>query len=421
MKRGVVIAVIAIIAAIAIWQVSARAVRGGEEAYRFVEVTRGDIANTIAATGTIEAVGTVEVGTQVSGIIDDVFADYNDQVDEGQVLAILDTVLLSTSVTAAEAGLLTARAQHLAVQSDHARTRELHERGLVSKADLEDSEAALMTAEGSVLSATAALKRAEANLDYAVIKSPISGTIIQRNIEEGQTVAASLSTPTLFMVAEDLSEMEIHVLVDESDIGQIEIGQSADFTVSAYVDREFQGNVRQIWLQPEIVSNVVNYTVVVDAHNPDGVLLPGMTATVDFVIDERENVLKVPNAALRFDATAEMMMEMAEKHGVTGERQRGPGSRGSGPASRPDRAEGPPELPEGFAALWYFDENDELAVTVVEKGVSDGKSTEIIGGDGVVEGMQVVSAAVGTSATEASEQGGRGMMGMMRMGGGPPR
>jgi HlyD family secretion protein len=424
MRRRLIGALAVVVLAVAVWQVTVRVVSADERTYQFVEVTRSDVVNSIAATGTIEAVGTVEVGTQVSGTLARVLADYNDHVEAGQVLAVIDTVLLSASVTDAEAGLLKAQAQQLAAQRDHDRTLELHEQRLVSDADLEDAESELMSANASVLSAQASLKRARVNLDYAVVTSPISGTVIQRSIEGGQTVAASLSAPTLFTVAEDLTEMEIHVLVDENDIGQVEVGQNVTFTVSAYTGEEFDGVVRQVWLQPETVSNVVNYTVVVDAHNPDEKLLPGMTATVDFIIEQREDVLAVPNAALRFEPTAEMLEEMAERMAASGE----PPARleppeGEGEGESPDGEPPTFEMSDDVAMLWYLDDSGKLAVERVTKGVTDGKSTEIVGADAIVEGSRVISAATGTSLADAGGQqqsSGRPPMGL-GMGGPPPR
>jgi HlyD family secretion protein len=312
MRKTLILVAIAVVAAIVVWQVLGRAGPEGDGKYEFVEVARGDIEDVISSTGTLSAVGTVEVGTQVSGKLSQVFADFNDNVRKGQVLALIDTTFLAGSVKDAKASLMKAESQLALVETQHARSRDLFERGLVSEADYEDADAQLASARASVLSAEAALDRAKTNLDYAVIRSPISGTVIARSVEPGQTVAASLSAPVLFIIAEDLAEMEIHALVDESDIGQVEVGQDVRFTVDAYYDREFWGVVRQIRLQPQTISNIVNYTVVVDAPNDEGLLLPGMTATADFLLEHREDVLLVPNAALRFTPTMEMFAELRE-------------------------------------------------------------------------------------------------------------
>jgi len=439
MKRRLIALAVIIVAALTVWQVTVRTGNASEAAYQFVEVSRGDVESTIAATGTLEAVGTVDVGTQVSGTLAELYVDYNDHVEKGQVLAVLDTTLLSAAVTEAEAGLATAEARLFEVRGDFERASDLHEQGFVSDAEFEGTQASYLTAEASVVSAEASLKRARVNYSYAVIESPISGTIIERSIEEGQTVSASLSAPTLFIIAEDLAEMEIHVLVDESDIGQIEDGQEVRFTVEAYVDEEFEGSVRQVRLQPTTVSNVVNYTVVVNASNHAGLLLPGMTATVDFVVDASDDVMTVPNAALRFEPTLEMIEEMRETRtadagdGEAPERAfAGKGDRpegidddsGGADRGRPALSEdGMPELPDNVATLWYLDADGELSMIVAEKGISNGKITEI-SGDGLVEGLEIISAASGTSLASAVESGeGPGVMGgMMQMGGGrPPR
>ncbi len=432
MKRRLITFAIIVVAALTVWQVTVRTGNASEATYQFVEVSRTDVESTIAATGTLEAVGTVDVGTQVTGTMEEVLVDYNDHVEKGQILATLDTTLLSAAVTEAEAGLMAAEAKLLEAKHDLDRAEDMHEQDLISDDEFESTQTIYLSAEASVLSAEASLKRARANYSYAVIESPISGTIIERAIEEGQTVSASLSAPTLFIIAEDLAEMEIHVLVDESDIGQVAVDQDVRFSVEAYADEEFEGTVRQVRLQPSTVSNVVNYTVVVDASNHEGLLLPGMTATVDFIVDASEDVLTVPNAALRFEPTVEMLEEMRETR-VAGGGGSGTGGRGAGDvASTPEsesgsssgesslRGDGPPELPDNAVMLWYLDNEGELEVVVVEKGISNGKITEI-SGDGITEGLQIISAASGTSIADAGESDdSRGAMQMMRMGGGPP-
>jgi HlyD family secretion protein len=272
MKKWIIIGLAVVIVAVVVWQLAGR---GGSEVagrFEFAEVERGDIENVVSSSGTLSAVGTVEVGTQVSGTIAHILVDYNEPVRAGQVLAVLDTTMLSASVRDARAGLVRARALHDQAVRDFERERDLHANELISDAQFSDTRTAMETAHASVLSAEATLDRSRANLRYAVIRSPIDGTVIMRNIEPGQTVAASFSTPTLFVIADDLSQMEIHALVDESDIGSIREGQSVRFTVEAYIDDVFEGVVRQVWLQPQTISNVVMYTVVVDAVNETGLL-----------------------------------------------------------------------------------------------------------------------------------------------------
>jgi HlyD family secretion protein len=265
-------------------------------------VSRGDLEITVSCTGTLQAVGTVEVGTEVSGTIEKVLVDYNDQVKKGQILAQLDLELFEAEAAKARGEALRARALLQQAEAEYRRNRPLLAEGHLSAQEFLDYETELATAKADLMTAEAALKKAETNLRNASIRSPIDGTVIERQIEEGQTVAASFNTPTLFILAEDLARMEIEADVDESDIGQIRKGQKVRFTVQAYYDRKFDGRVAQIRLNPTEESNVVTYTVVVEAANPEGLLLPGMTATADFVVDGVENALLVPDAALQYAA-----------------------------------------------------------------------------------------------------------------------
>jgi len=427
MKKLIIIAAVVVVAAVIVWQLVGR---GGPEQlgmYEFVEVERGDIENIISSSGTLSAVGTVEVGTQVSGTIARIRADYNETVRAGQVLAVLDTTMLSASVRDARAGIVRAEALFDQAVRDFEREEDLHTSDLISDAQFSDTRTAMESARAGVLSAEASLDRSRANLKYAVIRSPIDGTVIMRNMEPGQTVAASFSTPTLFVIAEDLSEMEIRALVDESDIGSIRAGQSVRFTVEAYIDEQFAGVVRQVWLQPQTIQNVVMYTVVVDARNDDGLLYPGMTATTDFLIDERSDVLMVPNAALRLKATPRMFTEMRETMEermaelpdsvrlAMKDRMRPGGGSASphgGSSGRGGMSGGSPGGMGGMSfngsgsdetsgMLWYLDEKGRLSVARITKGVSDGRMTEIVRGHGVEEGTQVI-----TSVTEPEEDNG---------------
>ncbi len=426
MKKIVIIAGAIIVVAVVVWQFAGRSGPEQTGRFEFVEVERGDIENIISSSGTLSAVGTVEVGTQVSGTIARILVDYNETVRAGQVLAVLDTTMLSASVRDARAGVVRARALYDQAVRDYDRESDLHENDLISDAQLSDTQTSVETARAGVLSAEASLDRSRANLKYAVVRSPIDGTVIMRNIEPGQTVAASFSTPTLFVIAEDLSEMEIHALVDESDIGAIREGQSVRFTVEAHMDEEFTGVVRQIWLKPQTVQNVVMYTVVVDAQNDRGLLYPGMTATTDFLIDERHDVLMVPNAALKLRATPGMFEEMratmeartaelpdslrqamqermARRGGGGGGHPGGGGGSGSGP---PGGMSGMGGMGGGSsddtsAMLWYLDDKGRLSATRVVKGVTDGRMTEIVRGWGVEEGLEAI-----VSVTEPEEDNG---------------
>jgi HlyD family secretion protein len=265
-------------------------------------VGRGDLEITVSCTGTLQAMGTVEVGTEVSGTIEKVLVDYNDRVEKGQILAQLDLELFEAEAAKARGEVLRARALLRQADAEYRRNRPLLAEGHLSAQEFLDYETGLATAKADLMTAEAALKKSDTNLRNAGIRSPIDGTVIERQIEEGQTVAASFNTPTLFILAEDLARMEIEADVDESDIGQIREGQKVRFTVQAYHDREFNGRVTQIRLNPTEESNVVTYTVVVEAANPEGLLLPGMTATADFVVDGVKNALLVPDAALHYAA-----------------------------------------------------------------------------------------------------------------------
>jgi HlyD family secretion protein len=268
------------------------------------KVTRGTFEQTVASTGSLTAVGTVEVGTQVSGTVSKVLVDYNDRVVKGQVLAILDQSSFEAAVTVSEAAVSMQEAQLAQASAEYDRYLPLFEAGHLSDEEFLSYRTALKTAEASLRQARAELTRNRINMDHTVIRSPIEGTVIERSVDGGQTVAASLSSPTLFIIARDLSNMEIEVSVDENDIGMVKAGQEVRFTVPAYVDDIFTGRVSTIRLNPEVVSNVVNYKVIVDVKDTRGVLLPGMTATVDFVVKKIEDALLVPNTALRFASKA---------------------------------------------------------------------------------------------------------------------
>jgi HlyD family secretion protein len=416
MKKLIVIFVILAAAGSAAWYLKKKETSAAGSGYLFAEVTRGDIDNTISSTGTLFPVSEVEVGTQVSGTVERVYAQYNDKVRKGQILAVLDTTLLEAKVRDSEAGLLKARSQCDLAETTFARNKEMYEKKLLSESDLLTSKSQFETAKATLQSAVIELENAKTNLDHAVIRSPLNGMVVDRNVEEGQTVAASFSTPTLFKIAEDLSRMEIHALVDESDIGQIRQDQPARFSVEAYYGKQFTGTVRQIRLQPTTVQNVVNYTVVVDAANPEGLLLPGMTATVNFILEEKKDVLLVPNSALSFRPSAEVLKKLSANGG---------GSRAwaadslhpwtAGAGNDPQPAQGSGKGPDrNFGRLWALDANGQLTAFPVVKGITDGTRTEIVRGKDVTEGMQVIRSMGETQAGGTTNNGNR------RATGGPP-
>lgn len=307
------IALVAVLAAGA-WYFLAPKEQPTEYTYRTVEVTRGDIVSSVTATGILDAVTIVDVGTQVSGTIKEIYADYNQQVKKGEVIALIDPDVLSARVRESQASLASgqasvAKAKAAANESyrTYQRYKQLWDRDLIARADLDAAEATYLSnrasvdqAQASVQQLQAALEQARTNLGYTKIVSPEDGVIIAREVNVGQTVAASLSTPTLFSIAKDLSDMQIAASVDEADISRVKVGQEVRFTVDAYDNRSFTGTVRQVRLATTTTDNVVTYPVIIAVANPDLALMLGMTANVSIITNHETDVLKVPLAALRF-------------------------------------------------------------------------------------------------------------------------
>src|SRR5664280_1931519 len=363
--------------------------------YTFAQITRGNVSQTITATGTLQAVTTVDIGTQVSGKITKLYVDFNDHVRKGQLLAVIDTTNLVTQVNDGKSNLEKAKASYHQAQVTDEKNKVLYQKNYISELDYLTSQTNVESALADMKAAQSALDRAITNLGYAYIYAPISGIIQNRAVEAGQTVAASLSAPTLFTIAEDLEQMEILANIDESDIGQMALGQKVDFSVQAYPDKKFWGTVIQKRINSAVVSNVVNYTVVVKADNKDHFLLPGMTATMDFYIQERDSVLIVPNAVLRFTPTDDVLKEynneMAKQNGGKPDTmKRGMGNRPSG---------GGKTIKSQFGRLWYFDQTGKLNMSPVVLGITDGKNTEIVRGRNVKEGMNVISGILDNSTT----------------------
>ena len=371
----------------------------GDEAegnkYVFAQITRGDISTTITSTGTLQAVSTVEVGTQVSGRIDKIFVDFNSNVKKGQILAILDTTNLALQVENAISGMQKAQAQLEISKAQYKQDKTLYEKGFISELDYITSKTNYETADANLKSAQTTLSQAKTNLGYAFIYSPIKGKIINRNVEEGQTVAASLSAPTLFTIAEDLSKMQILANVDESDIGQIKVGQETKFTVQAYPDKEFTGKVVQIRLGSEVISNVVNYVVVINADNNDGLLLPGMTATIDFYVEQKHDILMIPNAALRFEPTEQVRAEFELRVQKESENMPDSVKKRFQAFGNLDGGQNRSEGNSNFnnksrSTFWYMDDNGNPTMGFAVLGLSDGKNTEVMKSRILKEGMQVI-------------------------------
>jgi HlyD family secretion protein len=459
-----------IIAGVVVFTLIAGAVwflRGNEATantpYRLAAIERGDVEETISSTGTVTALQTVAIGTQVSGQVIELNADFNDRVQAGQLLARIDPTLQRQQVRNAEANLERVQADLRRTEQEYQRSLALYEQNVITETEFSQAEYSLTVARSSATSAEINLEQARQNLAYTEIYAPIDGVVIERNAEVGQTVAASLSTPQLFLLANDLSELEIHANVDESEIGMIEAGQEVRFTVQAYRGETFRGTVRQVRLQSTSQENVVNYRVIIAVDNPDLRLLPGMTATVDFIVRRAEDVFKVANAALRFNPTPEMLAELGEDAIAAAGRGMRPGAgnaagpvpdsaqraqmaaqrreratSGETPAQRTTPSAGaasPNGFPGGarmsggaapvrmnFANLWYL-KDGALAVMQVRSGVSDGVQTEIQGPDieeglQVIAGLNVATPTTGTATTNPFQQGGNrgGPPGGMRFG-----
>ena len=281
--------------------------------FTYTKLERGTIEAIVSSTGTLEAINTVEVGTQISGTIKKIYVDYNDKVQAGQLLAEMDLKLLNTNLISAQANLAVSETQLAHSKKEYERYLGLFNKNVISEKDLANSKFIYDQAVGANKASRAAVKTIQVSIGYAKITSPISGTITERSVEEGQTVAASFATPRMFIIAEDLSKMQILADVDESDIGFIRDSMKVCFTVQTYSEKEFYGIVSQIRLQPIEINNVVNYQVVVDVDNKKGLLLPGMTANLEFITKSANDVLLINNSALRFRPNEAILKEIKSK------------------------------------------------------------------------------------------------------------
>jgi HlyD family secretion protein len=349
--------------------------KGNAPEFRTDPVSRGDIQQSVTATGAVNAVTTVQVGTQVSGTIKTLYVDFNSRVKKGQIIAQIDPATFESQVQQAQANLLSAqgnleKAEATLVNDKrtYERNKELLSKKLIAQGDLDTAETTYQTDKALVEVAKAQIAQAKASLDYAKqnlaytkILSPVDGVVISRNIDVGQTVAASFQTPTLFTIAQDLTKMQIDTNVAESDIGVVKLGQDVEFTVDAYTDTTFKGKVWQVRQAPIIVQNVVTYDVVIEVNNRELKLMPGMTANVSIVIQTRHDALRITNAALRF--------RMSEKK---------PSGAGAGEKKGP--------------AIWIL-ENDKTKRVPITPGISDGNYTEIVSG-GLKEGQQTIVEAL---------------------------
>ena len=347
-----------------------------------VAAKKANVTTMVTATGTIEPITQVEVGTQVSGVVEKIYVDYNSVVKEGQLIAELDKTNLNASKTQSQAAYDNAVSQRNYMKTIFDRQQTLYDNQVISKSDFDDAQFNYQTAKGTVTQRLSDLHSARTNLEYANIYSPIDGVVLSRAIDEGQTVAASLSTPTLFTIAQDLKEMQVEADVDEADIGQVAEGQRVEFTVDAYLGETFQGEVTQVRLDPTVTSNVVTYTVVIKAHNPDLKLKPGLTATISIFTLELNGVLTTEAKAINFNPETETLATYNMHHNLP---------------------ENTSNISKKETTLWVLGNNKSITPITVTLGASDGVNVQVL--SGISEGENLVYSLKGVSKSEAVSAG----------------
>jgi HlyD family secretion protein len=430
--------------------------KNGLPKYRLEKLTKGDIEAVVTTSGTVNPITKVEVGSQVSGKIAKLYVDYNSQVKEGQILGELDLLQFESRVKQSEANYSSSRASlekakvTLAnLQRQYERALSLFEKDLISFEEKDTAEANYLGSKTDLQSAEARLQQAASQLDqskldlsYAIIRSPIDGIVISRNMNVGQTVQASFTAPKIFEIANDLSKMQVECDVDEADVGKVKEGEKVRFTVDAFPESTFNGTVKQVRFSPTVTQNVVTYTTIVDAQNPELKLRPGMTATVMIITGEAKGVLRVPNGALRFtpslpaEEIAKIMKEAGEKMFAKRKAEAGPGqTQGSTSSQTPQGTQGTQGgaqtmmfsqaggMSQGMGGtgsgqrrkpttVWYLDENGKLTVTFIRAGVTDNSFTEILRGE-LKEGQEIILGEQ-TAQAAASSTGGPPPMMMIR-------
>ncbi|HEY0714632.1 MAG TPA: efflux RND transporter periplasmic adaptor subunit [Polyangia bacterium] len=425
-----------------------RGASDGPVTFKVAKVDRGTIEQVVTATGQLNAVVTVQVGSQVSGIIQKLGADFNSQVKAGQIVAQIDPTRFkanleqaSASLKNAEAASAKARVNHDLARAEWDRAKALADKQVIGASELEGLKAKydlarveMLSAEAQVAQARASVGMARVDLDRTIIRSPIDGVVLQRAVDVGQTVAASLSAPTIFTIAQDLSKMEVRAAIDEADVGKLKEGLEARFTVDAYPGREFVATIFQVRSNPNVVQNVVTYDAILRVDNPDGRLRPGMTASVRVVTEKRENVLRVPNAALRFRPPAELILASTAGPGGWGEGRRPDGADGGAPVAREgmqrpggDMMMGRPGGPPGegggarfaggrpggpggrrgegarSASRVYKPEGEKVSAVPFRPGIADDQFVEVLRGP-LKEGDELVIEAVGGNIPAASQR-----------------
>lgn len=405
-KKKILLAVGLLIVAGATSAWYARSKPAAVEAPRFrtAPVDRGTITQTVTATGTINPVALINIGSQVSGTVSELKADFNDHVKKGQVLLKLDPTIFNAVIAQSEAQLASARANLVLAQATFQRNQTLVAQSFMSSLTLDQSRREVDVARANVQLAQAQLARAQADLNNSVIRSPIDGVIIKRTVDLGQTVAASFTTPTLFQIARDLTKMQIDTSVSEADVGALKEGQQARFVVDAYPDKEFEARMRQFRLAANVVQNVVTYNVVLDVDNNEELLKPGMTAQVRLLVGNREQVLRIPTAALRFRLSDEEIEKQKQKSKA----QASASASASAVASAAASAVPPPEDDAAFRSkselsrtfkIYTLDDKNQPVAKDIRIGLSNFRYTEVVGGE-LKQGDKVVTRAINEKSGE---------------------
>ncbi len=389
MKKKIIIGLIVVVVATVV--VVAMTRNGKEVQMNTTTVKEETVELTVTATGYVQPVDQVEVGTQVSGVIEKIFVDFNSQVKKGQLLAELDKSTLSEKLTQAQASQVSAESDLTFAQQNYDRVKQLYDAKAATQASYEDASNKLAQARTSVTNAKANVYQAKVNLGYAEIYSPIDGVVMNRAVEQGQTVAASFNTPTLFTIANDLKRMQVEANVDEADIGQVRLGQAVRFTVDAYTDDVFAGTVSQIRLQPTVTSNVVTYTVIIDAPNPEEKLFPGMTASVTVIIKSEVGAV-VPASAFNFTPSDEVMKKLHTQLQQDGQ------SKPVEPAPQGQHSQGKPKAAKGV----WLKSDGKVAHHQLETGLSDGVFTIVTKGLNVGDTI-ILSASLEKKSTKPNQ------------------
>ncbi len=351
--------------------------------FRTTEIKSGNINLTVTATGQLSAVTTVDVGTQVSGTIVKLNADFNSKVHRGEIIAVLDTTTLYAAVEDAEANLNHIKAQIIAAKSNYKTEKSLYEKKLDSQINYDLALSNYKSLIAQEQQAKADLQKAQINLKYATIKAPINGIVISRNVDVGQTVAASLSAPTLFTIANDLKNMQVQAEVDESDIGKVKVGQEVSFTVDAYPDQTFHGIVSQVRLAPQEIQNVVNYTVIINVNNDKLLLMPGMTATVSIYVAHKDDVLEIPDIAFYFQPSENIIEHSYTSNNENNnsanpdKQQMTRGKRFGAGNNKHFRGKNDSLVQENKQTIWLLDKNQKVYPVKVKTGLDDGTYTQI--------------------------------------------